>query len=91
MHSSLELIIIRCINTLTSLCKKFFILLEFLAEAKSKLNKFLHSEVNILIQRIKVQDKDGQNNNMNDNRWPNKIYQWTPHGGNHEIPKGRTS
>ena len=27
-----------------------------------KLNKFLHSEVNILIQHIIVQDQDGQNN-----------------------------
>ena len=29
----------------------------------SKLNKFLHSEVNLLIQNIIVQDQDGQNNN----------------------------
>ena len=29
----------------------------------SKLNKFLHSEVNQLIQHIIVQDQDGQNNN----------------------------
>ena len=28
-----------------------------------KLNKFLHSEVNQLIQHIIVQDQDGQNNN----------------------------
>ena len=35
--------------------------LEFLA---SKLNKFLHSEVNLLIQNIIVQDQDGQNNNI---------------------------
>ena len=27
----------------------------------SKLNKFLHSEVNLLIQHIIVQDQDGQN------------------------------
>ena len=40
--------------------------LEFLASAKnsSKLNKFLHSEVNLLIQYIIVQDQDGQNNNV---------------------------
>jgi hypothetical protein len=30
----------------------------------SKLNKFLHSEVNILIQHIIVQDQDRQNNNI---------------------------
>jgi hypothetical protein len=29
----------------------------------SKLNKFLHNEVNLLIQHIIVQDQDGQNNN----------------------------
>ena len=29
----------------------------------SKLNKFLHSEVNLLIQHIIVQDQYGQNNN----------------------------
>ena len=36
-----------------------------LASAKnsSKLKKFLHSEVNLLIQHIIVQDQDGQNNN----------------------------
>ena len=28
----------------------------------SKLNKFLHSEVNLLIQHIIVLDQDGQNN-----------------------------
>ena len=33
------------------------------AKNSSKLNKFLHSEVNILIQYIIVLDKDGQNNN----------------------------
>ena len=31
----------------------------------SKLNKFLHSEVNLLIQHIIVQDQDGHNNNLN--------------------------
>ena len=38
---------------------------ELLASAKnsSKLNKFLHCEVNLLIQHIVVQDQDGQNNN----------------------------
>ena len=30
----------------------------------SKLNKFLQSEVNLLIQRIIVQDQDGPNNNI---------------------------
>ena len=32
------------------------------AKNSSKLNKFLHSEVNQLIQHIIVQDQDGQNN-----------------------------
>ena len=32
------------------------------AKNSSKLNKFLHSEVNLLIQHIIVQDQDGQNN-----------------------------
>ena len=31
------------------------------AKNSSKLNKFLHSEVNLLIQHIIVQDQDGQN------------------------------
>ena len=31
----------------------------------SKTNKFLHSEVNLLIQHIIVQDQDGQNNKNN--------------------------
>ena len=30
------------------------------AKNSSKLNKFLHSEVNVLIQHIIVQDQDGQ-------------------------------
>jgi len=30
----------------------------------SKLNEFFHSEVNLLIQHITVQDQDGQNNNI---------------------------
>ena len=30
----------------------------------SKLNKFLHSEVNLLIQHIIVQDQYGQNSNI---------------------------
>ena len=30
----------------------------------SKLNKFLHCEVNQIIQHIIVQDQDGQNNNI---------------------------
>ena len=34
------------------------------AKNSSKLNKFLHSEVNLLIQHIVVQDEDGQNNNI---------------------------
>ena len=33
------------------------------AKNSSKLNKFLHSEVNLLIQHIIVQDQDGKNNN----------------------------
>ena len=32
------------------------------AKTSSKLNKFLHSEVNQIIQHIIVQDQDGQNN-----------------------------
>ena len=35
------------------------------AKNSSKLNKFLHSEVNLLIQRIIVQDEDGHNNDIN--------------------------
>ena len=35
------------------------------AKNSCKLNKFLHGEVNQLIQHIIVQDQDGQNNNMN--------------------------
>jgi hypothetical protein len=38
--------------------------LEILANS-SKLNKFLDSEVNLLMQLNIVQDQDGQNNNMN--------------------------
>ena len=34
------------------------------AKNSSKLNKFLHSEVNLLRQQIIVQDQDGQNNNI---------------------------
>ena len=33
------------------------------AKTTSKLNKFLDSEVNLLIQHIIVQDQDGQNSN----------------------------
>ena len=33
------------------------------AKNSGKLNKFLHSEMNLLIQHIIVQDPDGQNNN----------------------------
>ena len=40
-------------------------LVQITAKNSSKLNKFLHSEVNLLIQHIIVQDQDGQNNNMN--------------------------
>ena len=36
--------------------------LEASAKTSSKLNKFLHSEMNLLIQHIIVQDQDGQNN-----------------------------
>ena len=35
---------------------------KLLLKTSSKLNKFLHSEVNLLIQHIIVQDQDGQNN-----------------------------
>ena len=35
------------------------------AKNSSKLNKFLHSEVNLLIQHIIMQDQDGENNNKN--------------------------
>ena len=35
---------------------------ELAAKNSSKLNKFLHSEVNLLIQHIIVQDQDGKNN-----------------------------
>ena len=38
--------------------------IEKLLQNSSKLNKFLHSEVNLLIQHIIVQDQDGQNNNI---------------------------
>ena len=65
---------IYCINRFTSLCKNLVNLLEFLAETfrchvhhfqcLSKLTKFLHSEVNLLIQHIIVQDQDWQNNNI---------------------------
>ena len=62
------ILLVCCINRLISLCKNLFNLLEFLAEAStknsSKLNKFLHSEVNLLIQHVIVQDQDGQNNNI---------------------------
>ena len=34
------------------------------AKNSSKLNKFLHSEVNLLIQHIIVQDQDRQNNKI---------------------------
>ena len=35
----------------------------------SKLNKFLHSEVNLLIQHIVVQDQEGENNNKQTNSY----------------------
>ena len=35
---------------------------KLLLKTQSKLNKFLHSELNLLIQHIIVQDQDGQNN-----------------------------
>ena len=38
--------------------------IEKLLLKKIKLNKLLHSEVNLLIQHIIVQDQDGQNNNI---------------------------
>ena len=34
------------------------------AKSSSKLSKFLHREVNLLIQHIIAQDQDGQNNNI---------------------------
>ena len=37
------------------------------AKNSSKLNKFLHSEVNQLIQHNIVQDQDGQNYNIKTN------------------------
>ena len=37
---------------------------KLLIKNSSKLNKFLHSEVNLLIQHIIVEDQDGQNNIM---------------------------
>jgi hypothetical protein len=48
------------------------------AKNSSKLNKFLYSEVNLLIQHHIVQDQDGQNNNMktkfqNDPEKPHKV------------------
>ena len=36
---------------------------KLLAKSSSKLKKLLHSEVNLLIQHIIVQDQDGQNDN----------------------------
>ena len=60
-----------CINRLLHYARTFH-LLEFSAEAKHDIEKlllknqvsekFLHSEVNLLIQHIIVQDQDGQNN-----------------------------
>ena len=35
---------------------------KLLLKNSTKSNKFLHSEVNLLIQHIIVQDQDGQNN-----------------------------
>ena len=35
---------------------------KLLLKNSSKLNKFLHSEVNLLIQHIIAQDQNGQNN-----------------------------
>ena len=42
------------------------------AKNSSKLNKFLHSKVNLLIQHIIVQDQDGQNNDI--------VYCYNPYG-----------
>ena len=39
------------------------------AKNSSKLNKYLHSEVNLLIQHIIVQDQDGQNNMLLPSIW----------------------
>ena len=41
------------------------------AKNSSKLNKFLHSEVNLLIQHIIEQDQDGQNNII-----PKIVFDW---------------
>ena len=75
-----------CIRRLTSLCKNLFNLLEFLAEAfrchvlhfqcLTVQDKFLHSEVNLLIQHIIVQDQDGQNNNIQ--KWLKRGERMTP-------------
>ena len=46
-------------------CKQYTWLRKASAKNSSKL-KFLHSEVNLLIQHIIVQDQDGQNNNSRD-------------------------
>ena len=39
------------------------------AKISNKLNKFLHSEMNLLLQHIREQDQDGQNNTSN-NSYP---------------------
>ena len=44
------------------------------AKNSSKLNKLLHSEVNLLIQYIIVQDEDGQNNNIHQIFNPDNIF-----------------
>ena len=44
------------------LCKRQYSYKQLSTKNSSNLNKFLHSEVNQLIQHIIVQDLDGQNN-----------------------------
>ena len=47
------------------------------AKNSSKLSKFLHSEVNLLIQHIIVQDQDGQNNDKY--KRTNNVYIYNNH------------
>ena len=61
-----------CINRFTSLrktCASFSMLDGPCSAKNSVLNKFLHSEVHLLIQHIIVQDRDGQNIIINTRNW----------------------
>ena len=49
---------------LSFLAEAFRCIEKLLLKNSSKLNKFLHSEVNRIIQHIIVQNQDGQNNNI---------------------------